>query len=439
MAKIIDLPLTSISDSTSYVPVYKDGVTYRIALTSIGGGGGVTDHGALTGLGDDDHTQYHNDARGDARYSLLGHTHSIYQLTLVSGTNIKSINGTTLLGSGDLTVPGWQAYRNRVINGACEVQQYGPQTISGTTTVYAGVDRMAASISTTTGSITVAANTMTVSGVTKPTIRHTVATAITDITSGNYQMGVLYRPEGYLSYDLIPNGFTLSFIFNTNVTGTYSVSIRQAASTHSYVTTFAATANTPVSVSVVVPATALFAPTRDSSRAFQITVGATNTGTFQAPSTASWISGNYLTASGTTNWVSTIGNFIELTELQIEKGSTATSFEYRPFPIELILCQRYFQRNPTAWGTASLNTSTSNLDQRVYNNGAGSGTVAINKTFPVTMRTAPTVSLLYDINDGAISGATAATLTTRAGFLFSPSIPAGQYIDLNDWTASAEL
>lgn len=30
--------------------------------------GASTDHGALTGLGDDDHTQYHNDARGDARY-----------------------------------------------------------------------------------------------------------------------------------------------------------------------------------------------------------------------------------------------------------------------------------------------------------------------------------------------------------------------------------
>jgi hypothetical protein len=29
---------------------------------------GVTDHGALTGLTDDDHSQYHNDARGDARY-----------------------------------------------------------------------------------------------------------------------------------------------------------------------------------------------------------------------------------------------------------------------------------------------------------------------------------------------------------------------------------
>ena len=34
------------------------------------GGGGVTDHGALTGLGDDDHTQYLTEARGDARYPL---------------------------------------------------------------------------------------------------------------------------------------------------------------------------------------------------------------------------------------------------------------------------------------------------------------------------------------------------------------------------------
>lgn len=33
--------------------------------------GGVTDHGALTGLSDDDHGQYHNDTRGDARYLKL--------------------------------------------------------------------------------------------------------------------------------------------------------------------------------------------------------------------------------------------------------------------------------------------------------------------------------------------------------------------------------
>lgn len=44
--------------------------------TGPGGPGGASDHGALAGLADDDHPQYHNDARGDARYSQLGHTHS---------------------------------------------------------------------------------------------------------------------------------------------------------------------------------------------------------------------------------------------------------------------------------------------------------------------------------------------------------------------------
>lgn len=33
-----------------------------------GGGGGVSVHGGLSGLTNDDHPQYHNDARGDARY-----------------------------------------------------------------------------------------------------------------------------------------------------------------------------------------------------------------------------------------------------------------------------------------------------------------------------------------------------------------------------------
>lgn len=45
------------------------------------GGGGVTDHGALTGLADDDHSQYYNQTRGDARYSQLGHTHTASEVT----------------------------------------------------------------------------------------------------------------------------------------------------------------------------------------------------------------------------------------------------------------------------------------------------------------------------------------------------------------------
>lgn len=42
----------------------------EVALEA-GGGGGVSDHGALAGLADDDHPQYHNNTRGDARYWQL--------------------------------------------------------------------------------------------------------------------------------------------------------------------------------------------------------------------------------------------------------------------------------------------------------------------------------------------------------------------------------
>lgn len=53
------------------------------------------------------------------------HTHSGYQATLVSGTNIKTINSTSLLGSGDIAIaglPSVSASDNgkvlRVVNGA---------------------------------------------------------------------------------------------------------------------------------------------------------------------------------------------------------------------------------------------------------------------------------------------------------------------------------
>jgi hypothetical protein len=113
-----------------------------------GGGGGVTDHGALTGLTDDDHPQYLNNARGDARYAQISHAHTISNITglqtaldgkaaaththtisdvgglqtaldgkqsvLVSGTNIKTINGQSLLGSGDIAISGTGTFGSAV-------------------------------------------------------------------------------------------------------------------------------------------------------------------------------------------------------------------------------------------------------------------------------------------------------------------------------------
>lgn len=89
----------TVAESPMQVIIDENGVTVvSVGIQGpeggAGEGGGATDHGALTGLGDDDHTQYHNDTRGDARYyqkaavdtALSGkanssHTHAISDVT----------------------------------------------------------------------------------------------------------------------------------------------------------------------------------------------------------------------------------------------------------------------------------------------------------------------------------------------------------------------
>ena len=72
----------------------------------------------------------------------------------------------------------------------------------------------------------------------------------------------------------------------------------------------------------------------------------------------------------------TIGN------VQLEKGSTATSFDYRPYGTELALCQRYYYKVVTAAASSEV------LANSGFND---STTVALCWTqFPVSMRINPT-------------------------------------------------
>ena len=88
---------------------FGDGVTVWAALTYIGAaaGGGVSDHGLLTGLPDDDHPQYHNDARGDARYAALSHLHDYHTSVVLrdEGTDLGTdgtANVIDFVGAGVL-------------------------------------------------------------------------------------------------------------------------------------------------------------------------------------------------------------------------------------------------------------------------------------------------------------------------------------------------
>jgi hypothetical protein len=66
-----------------------------------------------------------------------------------------------------------------------------------------------------------------------------------------------------------------------------------------------------------------------------------------------------------------------LTGMQLERGSVATPFEYRPIGTELMLCQRYYFGNFQGQGGTCMDTST----------------LPMQAKFPVSMRVAPTFSL----------------------------------------------
>jgi hypothetical protein len=118
------------------------------------------------------------------------------------------------------------------------------------------------------------------------------------------------------------------------------------------------------------------------------------------------------TASSGTVWY-------EVTEVQIEKGSTATSFDYRPYGTELALCQRYF--------TTSYDSGFA-LGTSVATNSGGflTGTIAaanstsiktIQLTYPVTMRAIPTLSI-YDTagTSGKVSADTVGAYTANQAY-----------------------
>lgn len=326
--------------------------------------------------------------------------------------------------------------RNRIINGSCNIQQYGAQTLSAGGSGFGGPDRWAGVHAGSAGTLTLQANSFTFSSVLRPCAQQLVATAITLGSTGALS-GFRTKLEGFTVYDLVNQPITVSFLFNTNVTGTYSVALQDSAQALSYVSTFSATAGTPKLVTVTFPANASLSIPATTGTGLWLFIGAVG-GASYANSTSTlnaWQSGNFITATTSTNWSSTAGNYIEIAEIQLEPGSLATPFERRPYPYEWAMCRRYYQNATTASGTQT---------------GATGG--YIFGTFITPMRAAPlnvinpTVSLFNSTNIASVTLSSFSNTSREwlAQASFSSSGAVGYAISLTNGTGenlwfSAEL
>lgn len=307
----------------------------------------------------------------------------------------------------DSTVTPAHVGKNRIINGDFRIKQYGNAVVAGGK-VYGPFDRFFGNSTSNSGTITVSAGTITYGGVVKPAIVQTVTTTFSSAVSFS---GISQQIEGYNCADMLGQPVVVSFIFNTNVSGTYSVTLRDGSQTYSCISTFVAVANIPQKVTIPFNAIPTAASVPNSNViGLQINVGYVDTTGSNLTSTLnSWLPANFAGATTSTNWLTAANNFIALTELQFEVGSVATPFERRSYGQELALCQRYY------WASTLQIVGTMICNGTVN---ASTGYLA----FPTQMRASPSVAYIsgsFTLQPGGASVSSFTLSATLNGFFLS--------------------
>jgi hypothetical protein len=139
---------------------------------------------------------------------------------------------------------------------------------------------------------------------------------------------------------------TLSFWVRSSLTGTFGGSMQNSAANRCYPFSFViSAANTweQKTVTIAGDTTGTWLTTNGVGVNVNFSLG---TGSTYSATAGAWTGSSFITsATGATSVVGTNGATFYITGVQLEKGSTATSFDYRPYGTELALCQRYFERS----------------------------------------------------------------------------------------------
>ena len=278
-------------------------------------------------------------------------------------------------------------FRNRIINGAMVIDQRNAGAVVTPTsiaTAYA-TDRWALNVSQ--NSKLTAQQSSAFVGFTNSLL--ITSSSAYSVASGDYFM-VDQNIEGLNVGDLgwgtaNAQTVTLSFKVKSSLTGTFGGVISNSANNRSYPFSYTiSSANTETSISVTIAGdtSGTWLTTNGVGIKVRFSMGA---GTTYQGTAGAWAGATYLTATGATSVVGTNGATFYITGVQLEKGSTATSFDYRPIGTELALCQRYFETFKNSSG----------VTQNLYLGYAIGGNAAwVNSPFvyQVTKRATPTVT-----------------------------------------------
>lgn len=174
---------------------------------------------------------------------------------------------------------------------------------------------------------------------------------------------------------------TLSFWVKASVAGTYGGAIRINSKAYSYPFSYTVTAGAYQQVSITLPSHPSVAIPADNGVRYEVTFSLGSGATRTAASAFTWQAGNYVQPTGSVSLSATAGATWEITGVQLEAATAATPFEYRPYEVELGLCQRcFYQVNIGAIGQVISSFGTATANNQAY----------LDVNFPTTMRATPT-------------------------------------------------
>jgi hypothetical protein len=272
---------------------------------------------------------------------------------VVNPMQALEVAGNAVFG-GNISAGNLGMFRNRIINGDMRIDQRNSGTgvtLSGNPDRKYGVDNWRGEIYNSTGAFR-----LTQVSDAPPGYIYSLNCAVTTgFTFSGSSLAVPLR-TGIEGIYLVDIGFgtinaiplILSFWVKSNVIGTHSVCIRGLGGN---LTSFCAAfiisninmweyktiSISPDSSSTIWNYTNILsmdiAFCGYSASGFNATIDQMN----------KWVKGaNIQVGYNAVNPWGTINNYVSITGVQLEKGTLATPFEFRPYPIELQLCQRYY-------------------------------------------------------------------------------------------------
>ena len=236
---------------------------------------------------------------------------------------------------------------NRIINGAMTIDQ---RNVGAAVTSGFPVDRFTMT-NTTDGTFSAQQDSSAPSGFTN-SLKITITGADTSVTTTQY-LSIRQKIEGFNISDFglgtaSAKTFTVSFWVRSSLTGVFGGAAANSAANRAYPFTYTiSVADTweQKTVTIAGDTTGTWLTTNGTGLQLFFGLGA---GPDRSGTAGVWNSNNNTSATGATSVVGTNGATFYITGVQLEKGSTATDFEYVDYGRQLQMCQRYYE-----WGVAS--------------------------------------------------------------------------------------